>query len=130
MRGYDDVVACVPVTHPYVRRSDHGAAWFLARILSGLIRGSGIRKEMIDGLCVSSFTLAPDTAVAFIQHVGMSPRYLEHLPVGGACGVIALHRAARAVQNGDADVVACIAGDTANETSFADLVADPETEPF
>jgi acetyl-CoA acetyltransferase len=43
--------------------------------------------------------------------------------MGGACGVIALRRAARAVQAGDAEIVACLAGDTANETSFRDLLA-------
>jgi acetyl-CoA acetyltransferase len=44
--------------------------------------------------------------------------------MGGACGVIALRRAARAVQAGDAEIVACIAGDTANETSFRELLAN------
>jgi acetyl-CoA acetyltransferase len=114
---------CCPVTEPYVRRSQHGAAWFLARALRRLIDAAGLRKHEIDGLCVSSFTLLPDTAVAFTQHVGLSPRFLEWLPMGGACGVVALRRAARAVQAGDADIVACIAGDTANETSFRDLLA-------
>ncbi len=123
MQGYADIAVCVPVTEPYVRRSPHAAAWFLARVLAGLIRGSGLRKDQIDGLCVSSFTLLPDTAVAFTQHVGLSPRFLEWLPMGGACGVVALRRAARAVQVGDAEMVACIAGDTANATSFRDLLA-------
>jgi acetyl-CoA acetyltransferase len=122
-RGYDGIALCCPVTEPYTRRSDQGAAWFLARALRRLIDASGVGKSDIDGLCVSSFTLAPDTAVAFTQHVGVSPRFLEWLPVGGACGVIALRRAARAVQAGDAEIVACIAGDTANETSFRDLLA-------
>ena len=120
---YDHIALCAPVTEPYVRRSDHGAAWFLARTLRRLLDSSGIEKSAIDGLCVSSFTLHPDTAVGFTQHVGLSPRFLEWLPMGGACGVIALRRAARAVQAGDAEIVACIAGDTANETSFRDLVA-------
>ncbi len=123
MRDYRDIVAAVPVTVPYVRRSEHPAAWFLARALAGLVQGSGLRKSEIDGLCASSFTLAPDTAVAFTQHAGLSPRFLEWLPMGGACGVIALRRAARAVQAGDAEVVACLAGDTANATSFRDLLA-------
>ena len=65
----------------------------------------------------------PTPRSAFTQHVGLSPRVLEWLPMGGACGVIALRRAARAVQAGDAEIVACIAGDTANETSFRDLLA-------
>src|ERR1700752_2808748 len=120
---YNDVVLCAPVTEPYVRRSEHGAAWFLARALRRLLDAGGLEKSSIDGLCVSSFTLHPDTAVGFTQHVGLSPRFLESLPMGGACGVIALRRAARPVQAGDAEIVACIAGDPANETSFRDLVA-------
>ena len=123
-RSYDGVALCCPVTEPYVRRSDHGAAWFLARALRRLLDAGGVAKSDIDGLCVSSFTLHPDTAVAFTQYVGLSPRVLEWLPMGGACGVIALRRAARAVQAGDAEIVACIAGDTANETSFRDLLAN------
>ncbi len=126
-RSYDDIAVCVPVTEPYVRRSEHGASWFLARALRRLLDGSGLAKGDIDGLCVSSFTLAPDTAVGFTQHIGLSPRFLEWLPMGGACGVIALRRAARAVQAGDANMVACIAGDTANATSFRDLLADFST---
>ena len=124
MRDYRDIVAAVPVTLPYMRRSDRPAAWFLARALALLLQRSGLPKSAIDGLCVSSFTLAPDTAVAFTQHVGLSPRYIEWLPMGGACGVIALRRAARAVQAGDAEVVACLAGDTANADSFRSLIAN------
>jgi acetyl-CoA acetyltransferase len=123
-RSYDGVALCCPVTEPYVRRSDHGAAWFLARALRRLLDAGGLAKPDIDGLCVSSFTLHPDTAVAFTQYVGLSPRVLEWLPMGGACGVTAVRRAARAVQAGDAEIVACIAGDTVNETSFRDLLAN------
>jgi acetyl-CoA acetyltransferase len=123
-KSYDGVALCCPVTEPYVRRSDHGAAWFLARALRRLLDTGGLAKLDIDGLCVSSFTLQPDTVVAFTQHVGLSPRMLEWLPMGGACGVIALRRAARAVQTGDAEIVACIAGDTANETNFRELLAN------
>ncbi len=45
-------------------------------------------------------------------------RWLDHLPFGGASGILALRRAARAVQNGDANVVACVAGDTNHVDSF------------
>jgi len=37
---------------------------------------------------------------------------------GGACGIVALRRAARPVQSGDATAVACIAGDTNHTDSF------------
>ncbi|MDZ7810777.1 MAG: hypothetical protein U5L11_12570 [Arhodomonas sp.] len=77
----------------------------------------------MDGLAVSSFTLAPTPPVGFTQYVWASrPRWLEHIPTGGACGVVALRRAARAVQCGDAEVVACLAGDTANFGSFRGLM--------
>ena len=67
---YDDVVVTTPVTVPYVRYSIRGAHWFLAGALAELLKRSGLGKDKIDGLCVSSFTLAPDTAVGLTQHLG------------------------------------------------------------
>ena len=117
-RGYDEVVVTVPVTVPYVRHSDHSAHWFFARALSGLEEGSGLKKSHFDGLCASSFTLAPDTAVGLTQHLGLSLRWLDHIPMGGAAGIVSLRRALRAVQSGDANVVACVAADTNHADSF------------
>jgi acetyl-CoA acetyltransferase len=108
----------VPVTVPYVRYSTRGAHWFLGRAVRSLLDASGLRKDDIDGLTVSSFSLGPDTAVGVTQHLGLSPRWLDHLPNGGASGVMALRRAARAVQSGDASVVACVAADTNHVDSF------------
>jgi acetyl-CoA acetyltransferase len=122
--SYDGVVITVPVTIPYVRYSTHGAHWFLARVLGELSRRSGLKKDQFDGVCVSSFTLNPDTAVGLTQHLGLTPRWLDHIPMGGACGVVALRRAARAVQAGDADVVACVAGDANHVDSFRQNLAN------
>ena len=52
------------------------------------------------------------------QHLGLSPRWLDHIPMGGASAIVSLRRAARAVQAGDAEIVACIAGDTNQIDSF------------
>ena len=117
-RSYEGVAVAVPVTVPYVRYSTRGAHWFLGRALEALVKESGIDKAQIDGLCVSSFTLAPDTAVGVTQHMGLSPRWLDHVPTGGASGVMCLRRAARAVQAGDAEVVACVGADTNHVDSF------------
>jgi acetyl-CoA acetyltransferase len=116
--GYEGVAVAVPVTVPYVRYSTHGAHWFVGRALDALVKQSGIAKDRIDGLTVSSFSLGPDTAVGITQHMGLSPRWLDHIPTGGASGVMALRRAARAVQAGDADIVACVAADTNHVDSF------------
>jgi acetyl-CoA acetyltransferase len=115
---YDDVVLAVPVTIPYVRYSIRSAHWFLGRAMAELIAASGIAKARIDGLAVASFTLAPDTAVGLTQHLGMTLRWLDHVPMGGAAGIVSIRRAARAVQAGDAEIVACIAGDTNHTDSF------------
>lgn len=123
-RGYDDVVLAVPVTVPYVRFSVRSAHWFLARALAEMIKTAGIRKTDIDGLAVSSFSLAPDTAVGFTQHVGLGLRWLDHTPMGGASGIVQLRRAARAVESGDANIVACIAGDTNHVDSFRQGLAN------
>jgi acetyl-CoA acetyltransferase len=117
-QGYESVAVTVPVTVPYVRHSTRGAHWFLGQVVRRLCDASGLRKEQFDGLTVSSFSLAPDTAVGVTQHLGLQPRWLDHIPTGGASGVMALRRAARAVQAGDAEIVACIAADTNHVDSF------------
>src|SRR5262245_11342304 len=116
--AYDGVALCAPVTVPYRRYSSNSAHWWIGRALHALTRQAGLRPKDLDGLLVSSFTLAPDTAIGLTQHFGLSPRWLDQVPLGGASGIVALRRAARAVQAGDAEVVACVAGDTNHVDSF------------
>ncbi|MDP1533811.1 MAG: thiolase family protein, partial [Rubrivivax sp.] len=123
-QGYDGVAVAVPVTVPYQRYSTHSAHWFIGQALQALVRHSGVDKAQIDGLTVSSFSLGPDTAVGVTQHLGLSPRWLDHIPTGGASGVMALRRAARAVQAGDADIVACVAADTNQVDSFRQMLGN------
>ena len=120
--GYEGVVIAAPVSVPYERFSPEPAHWWLAKALSDLGKRSGLAADDIDGLCVSSFTLFPDTAAGITQHFGLTPRWLDHVPTGGASGVVTLRRAARAVQSGDASVVACIAGDTNHVDSFRSML--------
>ena len=121
-RSYEGVALTTPVSLPYSRYSEHGAPWFIGRALAELLRGAGVQKSDVDGLALASFTLAPDTAVAMTEYLDLSPRWIEHLPTGGASGVMALRRAARAVQAGDAEMVACIAADTNSREGFAGLL--------
>jgi acetyl-CoA acetyltransferase len=116
--GYEGVAVAVPVTVPYQRYATQGAHWFVGQALKGLLDASGLDKRQIDGLTISSFSLGPDTAVGVTQHMGLTPRWLDHIPTGGASGVMSLRRAARAVQCGDADIVACVAADTNQVDSF------------
>lgn len=123
-RGYENVAVAVPVTVPYVRHSPEAAHWWIARAIGALVNAAGITHHDLDGLAVSSFTLAPDTAVGLTQHLGIVPRWLETIPMGGASAVVALRRAARAVEAGDASLVACVGGDANEVDSFRTLVAN------
>jgi acetyl-CoA acetyltransferase len=122
-KGYDGVVLCAPVTIPYRRYSINTAHWWIGRALHALTRRTGLRPKDLDGLSVSSFTVPPDTAIGLTQHFGLSPRWLDHVPFGGASAIVALRRAARAVEAGDVDVVACVAGDTNHVDSFRKTLA-------
>ncbi|MEX2124472.1 MAG: thiolase family protein [Woeseia sp.] len=122
-RSFDGIVVAQPYTEPYVRRSGKGAAWFIGRALAGVLRDGNLPKTAVDGLVITSMSLAPDSAPGLVEHFGLSLHWLESVAFGGASGVIALQRAARAVQAGDAEIVACIAGDTDSRDSFAALVS-------
>ncbi len=119
---YDGVAVAVPVTVPYRRYSTNTAHWWIGRAVHDVLAGAGLRPADIDGLSVSSFTVGPDTAIGLTQHLGLSPRWLDHVPLGGASGVVGLRRAARAVQCGDAEFVVCVAGDTNHVDSFRNML--------
>lgn len=123
-RGYDGVALCAPVTVPYQRYSNETAHWWIARAVRGVLDAAGLKPAQVDGLCVSSFTLGPDTAVGLTQHLGLTLGWLDHIPMGGASGVVALRRAARAVQAGDAEIVVCVAGDTNQIDSFSRTLSE------
>lgn len=122
--SYSGVALVCPVSLGYGKHSEHSASWFIGSVLRELIAGAGIGKDEVDGLAISSFSLAPDSVSFLTQHYDMTLRWLEQLPFGGASGILAMRRAARAVQLGDAEIVACIGGDTARQGSFAELVSN------
>ncbi len=124
IRDYGGVAVIAPVTVPYERTSEYAADWFIGSALRKLLDQSGIGKQALDGLSISSFTLSPNSPVSLIENFGLRLRWLEQVNLGGASGVVALRKAARAIQSGDAEIVACIGGDTANAQSFANLVSD------
>ena len=123
-QSYDDVVLAVPVTIPYERYSIESAHWWLGKALRALSQGAGISHRDFDGFCVSSFTMGPDSAIALTQHFGLTPCHLDHVPMGGAAGIVSIRRAARAVQARDVDVVACVAADTNQVDTFRRTLAN------
>ncbi|MCJ1901695.1 thiolase family protein [Paracoccus versutus] len=115
---YGDVVITTPVTVPYRRYSTESTIWWIGRALAALASESRLDHRDIDGLSVASFSTAPDTVIGLTQHLGLSPRFIDFLPFGGVAAIVGLRRAARAVQMGDAEIVACIGADTNAVDSF------------
>jgi acetyl-CoA acetyltransferase len=112
-RDYSGIVVTTPVTFGYARTTEHEVQWHIGGVLEVLLRRTGLGKSDIDGLVLASYRLAPDNSASVSEYFGLSTRFAVDLPFGGASGAIALRRAARAVQSGDAEVVACVAADTA-----------------
>ncbi len=121
--NYEGVAIAAPFTMPYQRYSIDTAHWWIAKALRGSLDAAGVAPTEIDGFSVASFTLAPDTAVGLTQHLGLCPRWLDNIPMGGASASVALRRAARAIQAGDANIVACVAGDTNQIDSFRNMLS-------
>lgn len=120
---YDGVAFAAPFSTDYQRYSIDTAHYWIATALRGSLRAANVRPDELDGFSVASFTLFPDTAVGLTQHLGLSPRWLDHIPMGGASAAVAIRRAARAIQAGDARIVACVAGDTNHIDSFRQLLS-------
>jgi acetyl-CoA acetyltransferase len=121
--AYQDIVLAAPVTVPYERYSTQSAHWWIGRALADTLRAAGLRPADIDGFACSSFSLGNDTAVGLTQHLGLTLRHLDHIPMGGAAGIVAIRRAARAIQAGDAEIIACVAGDTNTPDSFRRMLS-------
>ena len=124
MRDYADIVLTSPTSVGYVRQSPHGAAWFIGNALRNMLAQSGLARDAIDGLAITSFSLGADSAISLTQQLALSPRWIDDLAYGGASGIMALRRAARAIQAGDAEVIACIGGDGAGHGSFEQVAAE------
>jgi acetyl-CoA acetyltransferase len=80
-----------------------------------------LKREDIDGMALSSFTLAPDHAIDLAWRLGLNLRWLMEDTNGGASGLNMLQHAARAVEAGDATRVLLLSGDRMGPAEFGRL---------
>jgi acetyl-CoA acetyltransferase len=109
---------------PYRRHPPTGTttSQVLADAGARALASAGLDASGLDGLAVSSFSLAPDHAVDLAWRLGLRVRWLMQDTNGGASGINMLQHAARAVQAGDARAVLVLAGDHLPRNCFRDLV--------
>jgi acetyl-CoA acetyltransferase len=98
---------------PYDRHppADRTTPWFLADAAMRVLRLAGLPAARIDGMAVSSFSLAPDHAIDLAWRLGLSLRWIMQDTNGGASAINMLGHARRAIECGDADAILILAGD-------------------
>ncbi len=108
----------------YRRRPDEGTTThsLLAEAAGAALRSAGLEPADLDGLGVSSFSLAPDRAVDLAVRLGLSLRWLMDGGTGGASALDLLQHARRAVEAGDARAVLLVGGDLLDPPAFVRLV--------
>jgi acetyl-CoA acetyltransferase len=120
---FDNVVLTAGVEVPYRRQvSAASTGDLLAQAFGAALAQSGFSAKDIDGLGVASFTLAPDHAIDLAWRLGLSPRWCMDDCHGGASAINLLQHAIRAIQHGDANVIALVSGDRFEPADFKQLV--------
>ncbi|MFM0006503.1 MULTISPECIES: thiolase family protein [Paraburkholderia] len=121
--SFDNVVLTAGVEVPYQRQASAASTGdLLAQAFGAALVQSGFSPKDIDGLGVASFTLAPDHAIDLAWRLGLSPRWCMDDCHGGASAINLLQHAIRAIQHGDANVIALVSGDRFEPADFKQLV--------
>jgi acetyl-CoA acetyltransferase len=109
---------------PYVRKPDDTVTTHraLAEAARAALASAGLQPGDIDGLGVSSFSLAPDRAIDLAVRLGLSVGWLMDGGTGGASAIDMLQHARRAVEAGDARAVLLVGGDRFGPGDFTRLV--------
>lgn len=111
----------------YHRLPTRGTLPLLASAARIALQDAGLSPGDVDGLAVSSFTLAPDHAVDVAWRLGLRLRWLMDDSTGGGSALNMLAHARQAVESGEAGVVLLLAGDAFGAGDFERLTAEYNT---
>lgn len=121
-RAFDGVVIAGAGQTRYEKRATKSIYQFLWEALDAALLATGLPMRRVDGLAVTAFVLPPDNVTVVAEHFGLEPRWLFQGAYGGASGIIGMLHGARAIQAGDADVVACLTADVFDVAAHMDLM--------
>lgn len=96
----------------YSKSSPLGSMRFVADALQRAVTSAGLSHRDIDGLSVTSFLMPTENTITVAAHLGLELRWSLHGIYGNASGLIGMMQAARAIQAGDAEVVAVVGADS------------------
>jgi acetyl-CoA acetyltransferase len=106
--------------HPPPTLTTHA---LLAQATADALADAGVAAAAVDGLAVSSFSLAPDHAIDLAWRLGLRLRWLLEDTNGGASGVDMLAHAVTALRAGKASMILIVAGDAQGPAAIADRQA-------
>ncbi|MEM4523427.1 MAG: thiolase family protein [Nitrososphaeria archaeon] len=112
--GRKDIVIAAYYETKYQRRSGRSVYDFAGEVAKGVLDASHLEKKDVDGVAVlTSFSGAnePFWSVRVNEALGLTPRWLQMVDVGGASAVVAVARAAEAIRDKRAEVVLVIGVD-------------------
>jgi acetyl-CoA acetyltransferase len=114
---------------PYTRRPQPGQSTqtFMRDAVTVALQDAGLGAGDIQGLAVSSMSLAPDSAVDLAWKLGLSLRWLMQDSNGGSSAMNMLGHALRAVESGAAETVLVLGGDATGLAGYAKVAANFNT---
>ena len=113
----------------YTRRPEPGqtALHFMRDAVVAALDDAGLTGQEIQGLAVSSFSLAPDTAVDLAWKLGLSLRWILQDTNGGSSAMNMLGHALRSVEGGAAETILVLGGDATGLAGYAKVAANYNT---
>lgn len=109
------------VRHPAPEQTTHT---FIRDAVIAVLADAGLQARDIDGLAVTSFSLAPDCAIDLAWRLGLSLRWLLQDTNGGCSSMNMLGHALRGVDCGAARNILVVAGDATGLSGYAKIAAN------
>lgn len=110
----------------YVRRPQPGQTThtFIRDAVVAALKDAQIDAREIQGMAVTSFSIAPDCAVDLAWRLGLSLRWLLQDTNGGSSALNMLGHALRGVETGAGSPILVVAGDATGLSGYAKLAAN------
>jgi len=109
------------VRHPQRGQTTHT---FIREAVLAALADAQVDARDIQGMAVTSFSLAPDTAVDLAWRLGLSLRWLLQDTNGGSSAMNMLGHALRGVESGAASPILVVAGDATGLGGYAKIAAN------
>ncbi len=106
----------------YEKRDQRRPMAYLADATDRALRDAELSVRDVDGLAATSFELDGHNVTTLANHLGVRGRWLSEGSFGGASPVAGLRRGARAIEDGDAEVVVVTAADATTPDEHMEMM--------